>query len=292
MKRTLTAWILVLMLVLTALPALADMPTEDRAGNPIAVPETVETIISLAPSITQVLIDLDVADKIIATDTYSAGTKGLSEDLPAFDMMTPDMEQMVALAPDLVFVSGMSLADGDDPFTKLTDVGICVAYIPSSDSIDGILQDDLFIGQLVGNEEGAAALNQTLTEGIDDLRVETDAPVRVYFEISPAPYLYSFGSGTFLNEMIELLGGVNVFADQEGYISVSDEAVIAADPQIIFTNVNWEPDAVGAIIARPGWEGVDAVANDAVYLVDADASSQPNHRIILALEEMAKAFEN
>ena len=291
MKKVVTAWILALALIATGVFALAEVPTQDRAGNPLAVPEKVETIASLAPSITQVLIDLGLADKIIAVDTYSAGSKGLDETLPAFEMMAPDMEQMIALNPDIVFVTGMSLSDGTDPFTALTDVGIAVAYIPSSNSIDGIMEDNLFIGQVAGNAEGAKALNDKLAAAIETFRVETDAPIPVYFEISPAPYLYSFGSGTFLNEMIELLGGKNIFVDQEGWISVSDEAVIAAAPEIIFTNVNWEEDAVEKILAREGWESIPAVENGKVFLIDADASSQANHRIVYALEEMAEVLK-
>lgn len=291
MKKVVSAWILTLVLLCTGVMALAEMPTLDRAGNPFVMPEKVETIASLAPSVTQVLIDLGVADKIIAVDTYSVGTKGLDETLPAFEMMAPDMEQMIALSPDIVFVTGMSLSEGTDPFTSLTDVGITVAYIPSSDSIEGIMADNLFIGQVVGNEEDAMALNGKLSTAIETLRVQTDAPVPVYFEISPAPYLYSFGNGTFLNEMIELLGGKNIFADQESWLSVSEEAVIAAEPEIIFTNVDWEEDAVANILAREGWESVPAVENGRVYLIDADASSQPNHRIVYALEEMAEALK-
>lgn len=287
MKRIVVAWILALVLVCTGLTALADMPTQDRAGNEITVPETVETIVSLAPAITQVLVDLGAADKIVAIDTYSAGTKGLSETLPAFDMMTPDLEQIIALAPDIVLMTGMTLTGGDDPMKQLTDAGICVAYIPSSDSIKGILEDTLFIGQIAGDEAGAQGLNDTLTAAIDELRVTTDDPTPVFFEIG---FPYTMGSGTFINEMIEILGGRNIFADETGWLTVSDEAVIAAAPEIIFTNADWNPEAVAEILAREGWETIPAVENGRVYLINGDASSQPNHRIIYALQEMAAAF--
>lgn len=288
MKRILTAWLLALVMLCGGVVALADFPTVDRAGNALEIPASVERIASLAPSITQVIIDLGMADKLVAVDTYSMGSKDLPEDMPAFSMMTPDMEQLIALEPDVVLVTGMSLSDGSDPFEPLKAVGGCVAYIPSSTSIEGILEDTLFIGQIVGNEEGAKALNATLSEAIEGFRVETDEPIPVFFEIG---FPYSFGSGTFLNEMIEILGGVNIFADQEGWITVSDEAVIAAAPQIIFTNADWNPDAVNEILARPGWESIPAVENGDVYLINGDASSQANHRIVIALEEMAAAFE-
>ncbi len=61
----------------------------------------------------------------------------------------------------------------------------------------------------------------------------------VYFEISPAPSLFTFGQGTFLNEMIEIIGAKNIFADEKGWISPSAESVIDKNPDIIFTNVDY-----------------------------------------------------
>lgn len=58
----------------------------------------------------------------------------------------------------------------------------------------------------------------------------------VYFEIAAAPYAYSFGSKTFLNEMIELIGAENILASQEGWLSVDTESVIATNPDVIMTN--------------------------------------------------------
>ncbi|MCR4997152.1 MAG: ABC transporter substrate-binding protein, partial [Butyrivibrio sp.] len=77
----------------------------DRSGNPIEVPENVETIISMAPSTTQILIDLGLGDKIVACDTYSYGSylADLKADIPQFDMMTPDQEKIVSLNADVVF---------------------------------------------------------------------------------------------------------------------------------------------------------------------------------------------
>lgn len=290
MQRKFLGLLLAIVLSLGLGQAYAAMPTEDRAGNPISVPETVSTIVSLSPSITQVILDLGMGDKLVAVDTYSMDTKGLPEGLLAFDMMSPDMEQIVALAPDLVLVTGMALVSGDDPFVKLQELGTAVAIIPSSDSLAGIQEDVRFIGTVVGNEAGAQALNDTLSEAIEAYRVTTDTPVSVYFEISALPNLYSFGSGTFLNEMIELLGGQNIFADQQGWLSISEEAVIQAAPEIIFTNMPEDMDAVDGILARNGWGSVPAVESGRVYQVDPDSSSQSNHRVVKALEEMAAAM--
>lgn len=287
--KRMIAWLLALALACTGGLALA-APAQDRMGNPIDLPETVGAIVSLAPSTTQVLADLGAADRIVAIDTYSLGTKDLPEGLPAFDMMAPDVEQLIALSPDVVFVTGMMLVEGD-PLQQLTDMGIAVAYIPSSNTIADIQEDILFIGEVVGDAEGAARLVQDMQAQIDLLRVETDEPIPVYFEVGAEPGLYSFGAGTFLNEMIELVGGKNIFADQEGWLSVSDESVIAADPQVIFTNDYMGEAAAEGILARTGWEEVSAVKEGRVFYIDSDASAQPNHRIVEALKQMAEAME-
>src|SRR5690606_25784834 len=111
----------------------------------------------------------------------------------------------------------------------------------------------------------------------------------VYFEIGAAPYMYSFGKGVFLHEMLEIIGAVNALGDQESWISVSDEAVLAADPDVIITNVNYIENPVEEIKSRSGWENVKAIKNDEVYYVDNMKSSVPDHNIVIALEEMAKA---
>ncbi|MEE0299712.1 MAG: ABC transporter substrate-binding protein, partial [Christensenellales bacterium] len=102
-----------------------------------------------------------------------------------------------------------------------------------------------------------------------------------------APYQYSFGQGTFLNEMIELIGATNIFADQDGWIPVSAEQVVAANPDVIITNADYMEGAVAEIEAREGWAEVAAVKNHEVYLIGANVTSQPCQNIVDALMEIA-----
>ena len=111
----------------------------------------------------------------------------------------------------------------------------------------------------------------------------------VYFEIGAAPYIYSFGTGVFLNEMIEIIGAENALADQAGWISVSEEVIISKNPDVILTNVNYIEDPVQEIKSRSGWDAIKAVKEDRVYYIDNMASSLPNHNIVKALEEMIAA---
>lgn len=267
-------------------------PTEDRSGAAINVPEEVDEIVCLAPSIAETLMDLNCTAYIIGIDTQTQayGYDTLSSDLPAFDMMAPDNEQIAALKPDVVFVSGVTDVGGTDLYADLKEMDICVINIPSSSSIEGVREDILFIAACVDKvEEGNAIVEEMDAEiqKIADIGNTITDKKTVYFEIAAAPYAYSFGSQTFLNEMIELIGAENILATQEGWLSVDTESVIAANPDVIMTNVNYIENPVDEILTREGWSGVVAIQNRDVYYIDNQASSLPNENIVDALMEMA-----
>ena len=267
-------------------------PSVDRAGEPIRLPGTVERIVSMAPSTTRVLTDLGLGDKLLAVDTYSAGYQPELAALPQFDMMTPDAEQLAALQPDVIFITGMSLAGGDNPYQALIDLGIAVVQIPSSSSIDDIQKDVLFIGECVGAREGAQALvdeMQAAIDGIAAIGASVTQKKRVAVEVAALPYLCYAGGNTYLDEMLRLIGAENAYGDSEPWASVTEEAAVAANPDVILTCISYLDDPVGEIMAREGWGEVSAIKNGQVYRLDDESSNQPNHRIVIALREMAEA---
>ena len=268
--------------------------TMDRAGAPITLPAKVEKIVSMAPSTTEILIDLGLADKIIAADTNTQKDGLLKQDIPYFNMMKPDAEKLIALKPDVVFISGMSNAKGNTPFSPLIDAGICVINIPSSSSIEAVYLDIAYIAATVKQEEKGAKIIANMKKEIEAVRkkgaaISQDKKKTVYFEIGSAPHMYSLGTGTFINEMIEIIGAQNILADQKSWIAVSDEMVLAKDPDVILTNVSYIPNPIDEIMARAGWASLKAVKGKKVFGIDTNSSSRPNHNIIKALKEMAKA---
>ena len=267
-------------------------PAQDRAGEPIQLPETIEKIISMAPSTTRVLTDLGLADKLLAVDTYSAMYQPELASLPQFDMMTPDAEQLAALQPDVIFITGMSLAGGDNPYQALIDLGIAVVQIPSSSSIADIQQDVLFIGQCVGATEEAQALVDDMQAAIDEIAAigaTIQEKKTVAVEVAALPYLCYAGGGTYLDEMLRLIGAENAHGDSDPWASVTEEAAVAANPDVILTCISYLDDPVAEILGREGWGEVAAIANGQVYRLDDESSNQPNHRIVIALRQMAQA---
>ena len=265
----------------------------DRAGNEVKVPTKIEKIISTAPSNTEILVGLGLADKIIAADTYSEGIEGLSKDTKLMDFQNPDAEAMVELDPDIVIASGYNqVGSSEDPYKSVSDAGIPVVYIPSSSSIDGIYKDIEFIAELVNEKDKGNEIIDSMKKDVESIK-EIGSKIKdkktVYFEIGPAPTLYSVGKDTFINEMIQIIGAKNIFADKDAWISPSEESVIDANPDVILTNVNYVENPTEEIMSRTGWENITAVKDKAVYSIDANSSSRPTQNIIKALKEMAKA---
>ena len=264
----------------------------DRAGNTIELPESISKIVSIGPSNTEVLVELGFADMIFATDEYSSNVPGLKPDISGFDMMANDGEQLILMAPEVIFVTGMSQAAGDDPYRVLADAGICLIYIPSSTSLTAIMEDILYIAEVLSvKEKGLEIVAEMEAEiakimEIADLITEKK---KVYFEIGAAPQMYSFGQGTFLNEMIELVGAVNIFSDIVGWTGVSDETILDTNPDVILTTVNYIDNPLDEIRSRHGWGEVTAIKNDAVYYISTDASNRPSHNVVIAMQQIAQA---
>ena len=268
------------------------MPEKDRLGNSIDVPKNIDSIISLAPSITQTLVDLGLGDKIVAIDTNSATVEGVKKDLPAFDMMKPDAEKLANMKPSIIFATDISLINGKDAFKTMKGLGICIASIPTSNSIQGIRDDVTFISQVTQTANKGKELIENMDKEIEKIenigKTITDKK-KVYFEIAAAPEIYSFGKDVFLNEMINIIGAENVFADKKGWIAAEPEIVVNLNPDVILTNVNYIENPTKEILSRSGWENMKAVKDKQVYYIDNIASSIPNHNIVKALKEMAKA---
>lgn len=267
----------------------------DREGNEFTLPKKVEKIISTAPSNTEVLVELGLSDKLVAIDKYSADVEGINADLPQIDFRNPDAETLISLEPDIIIASGHNKVGEEDPFQLVKEAGIPVVYIPSSYSIDGIYGDIEFIAEITGTEKQGTEIIENMKKEVEAIREIGDKITdkkKVYFEIGSTPSLYSFGKDTFLNEMIQIIGAENIFANEDSWISPTPESVIDANPDVILTNV---PDtdgvsAVDEIKNREGWDSITAIKEGQIYSVDKNSSSRPSQNVIKALKEMAKAI--
>ncbi len=290
LKSVLLAMVLVLALV--GCGKTTGGITVDRAGNEVTLPSEVNTVVSLAASTTQVLSELGLTEKIVGVDSYSTMyVQDLSEDVLLFDMMAPDFEALIVLQPDLVFVSEMSNAGGEDIFAPIKEAGIAVVTIPTPTTIEGVEEDVQFIADCVNeSSEGTKLVEEmnSIVSEISEIAKSITDKKTVAYELSGVPYLYSTGTETYMDEIITTIGAINVYEDQTNWIAVSEEDAVSKNPDVIITSVNYLEDAVGEILSRPGWESVTAVINEDVYYVDNAACTLPNNHVVDALVEFAK----
>jgi len=268
------------------------LPTKDRSGKEITLPKEATKIISLVPSTTEVIEDLGKTDQLIAVDTQSSTMMTDLKKSPQMDMMAVDAEKLIALKPQIVYVNDINLASSESVWKQVEDAGITVVNIPTSTSIKAIKEDVQFIADSLSEHEKGQKLIKTMDQEIDEVAKigkTIKKPKTVLFEVAALPDIYSFGNGTFLNEMIETIGAKNVLANEKGWLPVTEEAAIAAKPEVILTNVNYMKDPAKEILARKNWENVPAVQNKEVFEIDNMSSSLPNNHITKALKQMAKA---
>jgi len=264
----------------------------DRAGYEVLVPAQIEKIISTAPATTEIIAALGLGDKIIATDRYSKDLPGISSNLQELDFLYPDTETIINLNPDIIVANGINKhGTGGDPFLIIKENGIPVVYVPMSNSIEDIYKDIQFIaGMLRKSSEGEAIVNSMKNQiaEISETGKTIKNKKKVYFEIAPPPQIVALGGGTYMNEMIELIGAVNIFGKERGILFPSEESIIMRNPDVILTNIYYLiDDPVAELRVRPGFESVTAVKNNDIYLIDANSSSRPTQNIIKALKEMA-----
>lgn len=270
-----------------------DVTIKDREGREVKMPSKIERIISTAPSNTEVLVALGLSKKLVAVDKYSSNIEGIDKNVEKIDFTNPDAEKIISLKPDILIASGHNKTEsGQDPFKAIEEAGISVVYVPSSDSIEGIYKDIEFIADIMGEKPKGEEIVSGMKNQIEDIKKISSKITnkrKVYFEIGSQPNLFSFGNGTFLNEMIEIIGAENIFKNEKAWISPTDESVIKSNPDVILTNESYISDAVEQIKKRTPWKNVNAIKEGRVYLINGDASSRPSQNIIKALKEMAIA---
>ncbi|MFP7200940.1 ABC transporter substrate-binding protein [Lysinibacillus halotolerans] len=262
----------------------------DDRGQEVTFEEVPEKIVSLQPSNTEILFELGVGDQIIGASEYDTYPEEALKIERVTDSMTVNTERIIELNPDVVF----AYTTGEEAqIDQLESVGLKVFVIQSATSINDVYGDIEQMAEVMGVEEEGKQVVEDIQSQIAAVQEKTksiEQKKKVYFEISPAPDIWSIGSGTFQQEMIEAAGVENIYADQQGWFAVTEEDLITRNPEAIVSTVNYIEDPKGEILAREGWSTISAVQNKEVYLLNADIMDRPGPRIGEAVEMIAQTI--
>ncbi len=267
---------------------------KDRNGMEYNIPEKITKIVSTSPSNTEVLVGLGLGEKIIATDTFSTDIKGLKSDVLKFDMQNLNMEKIIELAPDVIFINEINYSGEKNKYDLLKKSGIQIINIPAAESLQNIKDDIILISTYTKTKskgkEFITEIDKVIKTVKDKAKENTGEAKKVYFEIGSAPYYYTCGNSTYINEIIEMCGAKNIYANQKGYLSNTEESVINGNPDIILTNVSYDGYSYKEILSRKGWNIINAVKNNKVYYVDSNATSRASQNVVQGIKEIANAI--
>jgi len=256
----------------------------DKTGTAITLERAPERVVMLGPSDTEIVFAIGAGSLAVGADEYSNYPPEAAE-LPRVGDMNTNIEAVASLNPDLVLGSASMNAAAVDALRQL---GITV-YASDPQTLEETIAHIEQVGVLLNHQAGAEAVAAEMRAAIQYVadKVKDAEPLSVYLEFSPG---WTIGSGTFLDELVKLAGGVNISADQSGWFEVDSEAVIQRNPEVIIYPEIEGVDILGEILSRPGWDQIEAVKNDRVHAVTNDPLVRVGPRLTDGLKEIAAAI--
>lgn len=245
-----------------------------------------ERIVVLSPAGCEILFAIGAGEKITArTDFCNFPSEAESlESVGGFDGKTLSIEKIISYKPDLVYgAAGMHdfLKESCDQF------GIEL-FLSTADSIQDVYDEITFMGKKTGSEAEAEKLVSQMKDGFKKIQKKTaklsdKKRKAVYWETWNAPYM-SVGAPSFINELISVSGGKNIFSDitDQAYPMVSEETILSRNPQVIILPYG----DCEELAKRNGWQYLSAVKNKKIYNVNDDIFSRPGPRILEAAETL------
>ncbi|NLM20223.1 MAG: cobalamin-binding protein [Peptococcaceae bacterium] len=257
---------------------------KDSLGREIAIPQTPAKIISLSPALTELLFALDLDQQIIGVSDYCDYPEQVKTKERMGGYNTPNVELIASKNPDLVFISAGVQEEFMD---RLSEFGITVVSL-DADTIDQVMTNIHLAGVLTGKEKEAKQLTDSLKQKKDEItaKVQGKPKPKVFYEVWDDP-LMSAGAPSFIHDIIETAGGINIAAESnERYYIYSVEKLLEENPDIYI--INSHSHIPKDVMSRNGYQALKAVQNNKVYVIDDNLISRAGPRVIEGLEQMAQ----
>ena len=255
--------------------------------------ESALKIVSLSPTATEMLYAIGAGDQVVAVDSLSTYPAEVAPKVTKISAYEPSAEAILAYEPDVVLISNDMNKITEQLTTADPDVQVWTGAAAAS--LDDVYKQITQLGELTGRADAAEDV-------IDDMKKRIDAAVpdemptvafSTYYELDNT--YYSITSNTFVGALLSQFG-LKSIADgvEEGndYPQLSAEAIVAADPAVIFlADTKCCQQSAKTVAARPGWADLSAVKNGNVVELDDDIASRWGPRIVDLIEQIAEAHK-
>ncbi|MDX9786633.1 MAG: cobalamin-binding protein [Desulfobacterales bacterium] len=260
----------------------------DAVNRRVTVPDLPKRVVALAPSVTEIVFAIGRQDLLKGVTQYSNYPPEAGAIYKVGSYVKLDLERIVALKPDLCIAT----KDGNpkEIVERLMSLGICV-YVIDPRSLDTMLDSITQIGVLLNATDAACALVRSLQNRIDEvarLVANVEHRPKVFIQIGVTP-IVSVGTQTFIHELIERAGGVNLARGDTPYPRFSREQVLALAPEVIIITSMDRAAVFEQIKAQwSRWPTIQAAKNQRIYVEDSDLFDRPTPRLVDALERLIR----
>ncbi|MBF0410081.1 MAG: ABC transporter substrate-binding protein [Candidatus Riflebacteria bacterium] len=242
-------------------------------------------IVSLLPSLTELLCELGYSDQIVAVTTLCNYPAEIASQA-RIGAMELDLEKIVGLKPDYIFDLNRAHEKYRTIFEQFKIKYIDLQLI----KIDEIPQAAVLLSSTLGNPEKGVKFADEWKKKISDLQKVVPSPRKVYVEIWDSP-IQAAGGTSFINDLVKIAGGKNIFEHTESpFPLVSMEKVITENPDVII--LAYPAQDPLSISSRPGWQNIPAVKSKSIFKVDPDIFTRPGPRCLKAIEILVKILDS
>lgn len=254
----------------------------DDLGRTVKLPQNITRAVSLAPNLTENIFAVGAGERLVGVTTFCNYPPETEKIQKVSDTQTPNMETIIALKPDVVFVSTASQLEN---FAKVLEEKNIAVFVTNPKNLEDVFKNLKTFGELFGTSDKAEKLINDLKQRVAKVeeKIKGKPPIKVFAQIDKDA-LYTVGKDSFITDLITRAGSESVTKTIEtDYPKISKETALALNPDAIILSVspnNLEPNEV--------FKNSNAVKNGKVFKINADIISRPSPRLVDALEQIAK----
>lgn len=255
----------------------------DSFGKEVTIESEPMRIVSIAPSVTEMIYAIGAQDKLVGRTNYCDYPQEVEKIESIGTLRNPDIEKIVSLQPDLVITSTHF---DDENGAKLEEAGIPVIGLYEEFDMNGVYTQFDTLGIALNKREAATKVVEDMKAKMSEVQAKVEgleAP-SVYYVVGYGEYGdYSAPENTFIGQLIKIAGGSNIVPASDSW-SYSLEALLEADPEIIIVKTG---DKEG-FMAAEGYNNLTAVKEGRVYEIDGNLLDRQSNRNAEGVEALAK----
>lgn len=258
---------------------------KDSNGKDIVIEKEPKRIISVAPSVTELVYSLGKGEELVGRTDYCDYPEEAKKVQSIGSLTDPNVEKIIELKPDVVIASAIFK---EDVAKKLEDLGIKVVVLYTANDFNGVYDTINTLGKIVNAEDKAKDLVESMKKKIEAIAAKVkgkDSP-KVYYVVGfGKDGDYTATGDTFIAQMIDMAGGTNIAKDVAGW-KFSLEKIIESNPEYIVIPKNYGMKE--QFVQTAGYKELSAVKNNKVIEIDDNLLSRQGSRLAEGVEALAK----